>query len=65
MPLKDGDHTSERADDEQRRAKRRLNVLGLATLAAEAGLVGVNAALDQRAFRRPPARRLLPGLGRV
>jgi hypothetical protein len=25
----------------------------------------VNAAIDQRAFRRPPARRLLPGFGRV
>ena len=44
----------------QRRAKRRLNVLGLVSLAAEAGLVGVNAALGQQGFRRPPARRVLP-----
>ena len=44
----------------QRRAKRRLNVLGLVSLAAEAGLVGVNAALGQQGFRRPPARRALP-----
>jgi hypothetical protein len=64
VPLKDGDHTAESARDDQRRAKRRLNALGIATLAAEAGLVAVNAALDQRAFRRPPARRLVPRLGR-
>ena len=65
VPLKDGDHTSESARDDQRRAKRRLNALGIATLAAEAGLVAVSAALDQRAFRRPPARRLVPRFGRV
>jgi hypothetical protein len=38
-------------------AKRRLNVLGLATLVAEATLVGVNAAFAQESFRRPPLRR--------
>jgi hypothetical protein len=65
VPLEDGDHASESARDDQRRAKRRLNALGAATLAAEAGLVAVNAALDQRAFRRPPARRLLPRKGRI
>lgn len=65
VPLRDGDHTAEGASDDARRAKRRLNVLGAASLLAEAGLVGVNAALDQRAFRRPPARRLLPRAGRV
>jgi hypothetical protein len=40
--------------------KRRLNRLGLASLAAEVGLVGVNAALAQQDFRRPPLRRVLP-----
>ena len=42
------------------RAKRRLNVLGLVSLGAEAALVGVNAALGQQGFRRPPRRRALP-----
>ena len=48
------------ASEAQRRAKRRLNVLGIASLAAELGLVGVNAALAQQGFRRPPRRRVLP-----
>jgi hypothetical protein len=59
VPLADGDHTAASASDAQRRAKRRLNVLGLVSLGAEAGLVGVNAALAQEGFRRPPRRRLL------
>ena len=42
--------------------ERRLNALGLASLAAELGLVGVNAALAQQGFRRPPARRAMPWL---
>jgi uncharacterized membrane protein len=45
VPLADGDHTAPQASDQARRAKRRLNALGAASLAAEAGLVGVNAAL--------------------
>jgi hypothetical protein len=65
VPLRDGDHTTATAGDDARRAKRRLNALGAASLLAEAGLVAVNAALDQRAFRRPPARRLVPRLGRT
>jgi hypothetical protein len=60
VPLEDGDHTAARASDAQRRAKQRLNVLGIASLAAELGLVGVNAALAQEGFRRPPRRRALP-----
>jgi hypothetical protein len=59
VPLTDGDHPAPGATAAQRRAKRRLNVLGLATLAAETALVGVNAAFSQENFRRPPARRLL------
>jgi hypothetical protein len=65
VPLTDGDHTAPSAGDDARRAKRRLNALGAVSLLAEAGLVAVNAAIDQRAFRRPPARRLLPRVGRV
>jgi hypothetical protein len=60
VPLEDGDHAAAEATAAQRRAKRRLNVLGLVSLAAEAGLVGVNAALSQEGFRRPPRRRALP-----
>jgi hypothetical protein len=61
VPLEDGDHVAAAASEEQRRAKRRVNVLGIASLAAELGLVGVNAALAQEGFRRPPRRRMLPG----
>jgi hypothetical protein len=60
VPLDDGDHAAAEASSAQRRAKRRLNALGLVSLVAEAGLVGVNAALAQEGFRRPPRRRALP-----
>jgi hypothetical protein len=65
VPLLDGDRAAPQAREQARRLKRRLNVLGLASLAAEAGLVAVDAALEQRNYRRPPLRRLVPGLGRV
>src|SRR4051812_7362076 len=58
-PLEDGAHPAAEASAAARRVKARLNALGIASLAAEAGLVAVNAALNQRTFRRPPARRLL------
>jgi hypothetical protein len=60
VPLEDGDHTAPEATQAQERAKRRLNALGLFSLAAEIGLAGVNAALNQQSFRRPPRRRALP-----
>jgi hypothetical protein len=60
VPLDDGDHAAPEASEIQRRAKRRLHALGLASLAAELGLVGVNAALAQQGFRRPPRRRVMP-----
>jgi hypothetical protein len=60
IPLEDGDHTAPEASAAQRRAKQRLNALGLASLVAELSLVGVNAALAQEGFRRPPRRRALP-----
>ena len=65
VPLDDGDHAAAQAGEEARRLKRRLNVLGRVSLGAEVGLVAVNAALNQRNFRRPPARRLIPRVGRV
>jgi hypothetical protein len=65
VPLADGDHAAPQASDRERSAKRRLNVLGTASLAAEASLVAVNAALNQRNYRRPPLRRLIPRVGRV
>jgi len=60
VPLEDGDHTAAEASDAQRRTKARLNALGLASLTADLALVGVNAALAQQGFRRPPRRRALP-----
>ena len=57
VPLRDGDHAAPQASVDSQRAKKRLNKLGAAALAAEVGLVGVNAALAQQGFRRPPARR--------
>jgi hypothetical protein len=60
VPLSDGDHTAAGAPPAAARAKRRLNVLGLVSLGAEAALVSVNAALAQQGFRRPPRRRALP-----
>jgi hypothetical protein len=60
VPLDDGDHAAPEASETQRRAKRRLHALGLASLATELGLVGVNAALAQQGFRRPPRRRVMP-----
>ena len=60
VPLDDGDHAAQEASGAERRLKRRLSRLGLASLAAEVGLVGVNAALAQQDFRRPPLRRVLP-----
>jgi uncharacterized membrane protein len=60
VPLEDGDHTAPEATKAQQRAKRRLNALGLVSLASELGLACVNAALEQESFRRPPRRRALP-----
>jgi hypothetical protein len=63
VPLADGDHAAPDATEPQRRAKRRLNVLGAASMACELALVGVNAALAQEGFRRPPRRRALSRRG--
>ena len=59
VPLRDGDHAADSASAGATRRKRRLNALGAASLVAEVALVGVNSALGQENFRRPPARRFL------
>ena len=64
VPLADGDHPAPEATATQARLKRRLNALGIASLAADFGLVAVDAALAQENFRRPPARRMLSRLRR-
>lgn len=64
VPLRDGDHAAPEATEDQKSVKRSLNALGAASLAGELALVGVNAALDQESHRRPPLRRLVPGVGR-
>jgi hypothetical protein len=60
VPLTDGDHAAASAPESAQGMKRRLNALGAVTMAAEAGLVAVNAALAQQNFRRPPRRRAIP-----
>jgi hypothetical protein len=62
VPLDDGSHTASSASAPAARLKRRLNALVAATMAAEAALVAVNAALAQSGFRKPPLRRRLPAL---
>ena len=57
VPLEDGDHTAPSASPSARKRKQRLNVLGLTTIAAEVGIVSVNAALTQVNFRHSPLRR--------
>jgi uncharacterized membrane protein len=65
VPLSDGDHAAPQADPVARRTKRRVRLLSTANLVCEVALVGVNAALAQAGFRRPPVRRLVPRFGRV
>lgn len=64
VPLIDGDRVAPEATAEQARYKRRLNLLGLASLGSNLGLVVADAALSQENFRRPPVRRLRPRLRR-
>jgi hypothetical protein len=65
VPLQDGDHAAPEATERSKRAKRRVNALGIASLAADTALVVVNAALEQRQHRRPPVRRRIPFWGRT
>jgi hypothetical protein len=59
VPLEDGNTPAPETPADAARLKRRLNALGTANVAAVLSLVGVNAALGQANFRRPPARRLV------
>ena len=59
VPLEDGNTPAAETPEHAARLKRQLNALGTANAAAELALIGVNAALGQANFRRPPARRLL------
>lgn len=59
VPMKTGDRTTKRASPEAIKLKRAVNTLGTLHLASALALAGVNAALSQAGFRRPPARRLL------
>jgi hypothetical protein len=59
VPLEDGNTPAAETPDKAARLKRRVNALSTASAAAELALVGVNAALGQANFRRPPARRWL------
>jgi hypothetical protein len=61
VPLSDGDHTAPSASAGAKRLKRGVNAVSTLNLGAELGLVAVNAALNQQAFRRPAARRRWPG----
>jgi hypothetical protein len=58
VPLADGEHTAPEATDREAALKRRVNALGVASIASEAALAAVNAALAQENFRRPSARRI-------
>jgi hypothetical protein len=59
VPLETGDRTSAAASDTAARRKRRVNVFGTAHLVSALSLAGINAALSQSGFRRPPIRRVL------
>jgi hypothetical protein len=59
VPLVSGSEPSPDTPAPAARTKRLLNGLGRASAVAELALLGVNAALAQENFRRPPARRLV------
>src|SRR4051794_9355872 len=59
VPLEDGNTPAADTPPGAARMKRTLNWLGRASLVSQAALIGVNAALAQSNFRRPPVRRLL------
>ena len=59
VPLEDGNHPGPQTPEHAAKLKRRVNILSTASAISELALVGVNAALGQANFRRPPVRRLL------
>ena len=58
VPLETGDRTSAAASATAGRRKRRINRIGSAHLVSALGLAGINAAMSQAGFRRPPVRRV-------
>jgi hypothetical protein len=59
VPIEDGNHPGPYTPDHAAKLKRRVNALSAASALSELTLVGVNAALGQANFRRPPLRRWL------
>ena len=59
VPLQDGSHTAAETPPKAARVKHLVNALGALNLASEIALVGINSALSQENFRRPPLRRFL------
>lgn len=59
VPLSDGGTASASASPREQRSKRLLSAVGACHLGAALALVGINAALGQANFRRPPVRRVL------
>jgi hypothetical protein len=59
VPLESGSEAAAGASASQSHQKRLLNALGAASLFSELALVGIQGALAQENFRRPPARRFL------
>jgi hypothetical protein len=58
-PMETGDVPAEEAPPKAVRIKRAVRILSSAHMASAFALAGVNAALGQTNFRRPPLRRLL------
>jgi hypothetical protein len=59
VPMATGEEPSAQAPSEAARLKGAINVLSSLHLASAVTLAGVNAALAQANFRRPPKRRVL------
>jgi hypothetical protein len=59
VPLEDGNTPAPDTPPGAANLKRTLNWLGSASTVSQAALIGINAALAQSNFRRPPMRRLL------
>ena len=59
VPLEDGSTAAPEASEREAKAKRALNVLGVANLVSALGLAAADATLAQTSHRRPPLRRLL------
>ncbi len=59
VPMQSGSEPAPETPPAAARFKRAVNALGAMNIASELALAGVNAALAQANFRRPPARRLV------